>query len=253
VIIAHHADFDRRFLERRFPAFIDTPWACSAEQVPWSEEGRSSRSLGYLLNQFGFFYDGHRAMTDCRAVLHLLSLSLPRSGRAILPCCWRPPAGARSAYDQSRDGAPGAAEAPRVRPARPGTGGRTGCSGSRQDAVGRVPATAAAASPRADRGPAPPPTNRAPPQRRCLRPRKQTGLKVVIRPADHRRTGEPRRLQPPEMIAHCPSGQPTVLEKALTTAKGAVLESYKNGIEHGRLAGGAPITSGKRSRARRSP
>jgi hypothetical protein len=31
-----------------------------------------------------------------------------------------------------------------------------------------------------------------------------------------------------------------VLEKALTTAKGVVIESYKNGIEHGRLAGEKP-------------
>ena len=85
LIIAHHADFDRCFLERRFPAFIATPWACSKGQVPWAEEGLGSAKLEYLLGQFGFFYDGHRAMADCRAVLHLLSLNLPRSGRAILP------------------------------------------------------------------------------------------------------------------------------------------------------------------------
>jgi DNA polymerase III subunit epsilon len=38
-----------------------------------------------LLSQFGFFFDDHRAMADCRAVLHLLSLTLPHSGRPILP------------------------------------------------------------------------------------------------------------------------------------------------------------------------
>jgi DNA polymerase-3 subunit epsilon len=85
LIIAHNADFDRRFLERRLPVFIEKPWACSAGQVPWAEEGLGSRKLDYLLSQFGFFYDGHRAMADCHAVLHLLSMNLPRSGRAILP------------------------------------------------------------------------------------------------------------------------------------------------------------------------
>jgi DNA polymerase-3 subunit epsilon len=85
LIIAHHADFDRRFLERRFPVFIDKPWACSIGQVPWEEEGLGSCKLDYLLGRLGFFFDDHRAMADCRAVLHLLSLSLPRSGRAILP------------------------------------------------------------------------------------------------------------------------------------------------------------------------
>jgi len=29
LIIAHHAAFDRCFLERRFPLFVDKPWACS--------------------------------------------------------------------------------------------------------------------------------------------------------------------------------------------------------------------------------
>jgi hypothetical protein len=85
LIIAHNAAFDRCFLERRFPLFVDKPWACSMGQVPWAEEGLGSAKLDYLLNRFGFFFDDHRAMADCRAVLHLLSLNLPRSGRAIMP------------------------------------------------------------------------------------------------------------------------------------------------------------------------
>jgi DNA polymerase-3 subunit epsilon len=84
LIIAHNAVFDRCFLERRFPLFVDKPWACSFGQVPWAEEGFGSAKLDYLLTRFGVFFDGHRAMADCRAVLHLLSLTLP-SGRPILP------------------------------------------------------------------------------------------------------------------------------------------------------------------------
>jgi DNA polymerase-3 subunit epsilon len=53
-------------------------------QVPWAEEGLGSAKLDYLLNRLGFF-DDHRAIADCRTVLHLLSLKLPRSRRPILP------------------------------------------------------------------------------------------------------------------------------------------------------------------------
>jgi DNA polymerase-3 subunit epsilon len=85
LVIAHNAAFDRCFLERRLPLFVDKPWACSFTQVPWAEESLGSAKLDYLLGKLGFFFDDHRAMADCRAVLHLLSLNLPKSDRAILP------------------------------------------------------------------------------------------------------------------------------------------------------------------------
>jgi len=84
LVIAHNAEFDRRFLERRFPLFIEMPWACSFAQVPWAEEGLNSAKLDYVLAKLGYFFDDHRAMSDCRAVLHLLSLSLPKSNQRIL-------------------------------------------------------------------------------------------------------------------------------------------------------------------------
>ena len=84
LVIAHNAGFDRRFLERRFPVLVDTPWGCSREQVPWAAEGLRSRSLDYLLYRFGYFFDGHRALNDCQAVLHLLSLTLPISDQPIM-------------------------------------------------------------------------------------------------------------------------------------------------------------------------
>lgn len=84
LVIAHNAGFDRRFLERRFPLFINKAWACSLAQIPWSEEGVASRKLDYILGKLGFFFDNHRALADCQAVLHLLSLDLPKSGKPIL-------------------------------------------------------------------------------------------------------------------------------------------------------------------------
>jgi hypothetical protein len=55
--------------------------SCGRWTLCW---GRS-KGDALLLNRFGFFFDDHRAMADCRAPLHLLSLRLPRSGRPILP------------------------------------------------------------------------------------------------------------------------------------------------------------------------
>ena len=40
--------------------------------------------LGYLLNDFGYFHNGHRAINDCHALLHLLAQPLPRSRRLAM-------------------------------------------------------------------------------------------------------------------------------------------------------------------------
>lgn len=61
LVIAHNAGFDRRFLERRLPVFGELPWACSVNEVAWSEEGFGSQKLDYLLMQCGFFHEAHRA------------------------------------------------------------------------------------------------------------------------------------------------------------------------------------------------
>jgi DNA polymerase-3 subunit epsilon len=72
IVIAHNADFDRRFVEERFPAFVSLPWGCSLKEIPWDEAGIGSAKLDYLAYQHGFFYDGHRAEMDCRALLEIL-------------------------------------------------------------------------------------------------------------------------------------------------------------------------------------
>lgn len=72
VVIAHNAGFDRKFLEPRLPVFAALPWACSWQEVPWSEAGIESSKLEYLAYRYGFFYDGHRAEVDCLALLEVL-------------------------------------------------------------------------------------------------------------------------------------------------------------------------------------
>ncbi|HEU4990309.1 MAG TPA: 3'-5' exonuclease [Gemmatimonadaceae bacterium] len=74
LMIAHNADFDRPFMERRMPEFRDKAWACSVRDVDWRGHGLSSSSLEYLLmKRCRRFYGAHRADQDAEAVVHLLA------------------------------------------------------------------------------------------------------------------------------------------------------------------------------------
>src|SRR4029077_18409668 len=84
LVIAHNADFDRRFLERRLPAFAAKHWACSRADIDWKAEGIRSSALEFVAYSLGFFHDGHRAASDCRATLHALAQPLPGTGRLAL-------------------------------------------------------------------------------------------------------------------------------------------------------------------------
>ena len=82
LVIAHNADFDRRFLERRLPVFATKHWACSRSDIDWKAEGIRSSALEFIAYSLGFFNDQHRAANNCRATGHVLAQSLPEIGRA---------------------------------------------------------------------------------------------------------------------------------------------------------------------------
>jgi DNA polymerase-3 subunit epsilon len=84
LIIAHNADFDRKFAEKMFAFFKNKAWACSMTNVSWQEEQFESQKLEYLAMRNGFFYDGHRATADCYATIELLARTLPQSGALAL-------------------------------------------------------------------------------------------------------------------------------------------------------------------------
>ena len=84
LVIAHNAYFDRRLLERRLPAFATKHWACSRSDIDWKAEGIRSSALEFVTYALGFFHDGHRAASDCRATLHVLAQLLPGTGRLAL-------------------------------------------------------------------------------------------------------------------------------------------------------------------------
>ncbi|GAC1477556.1 MAG: 3'-5' exonuclease [Gemmatimonadaceae bacterium] len=74
LVVAHNAGFDRRFLERRLAAFARKPWACSQQEVPWGRHGCRGTKLEYILFRVcGEYFNGHRAVEDCYAGIHILS------------------------------------------------------------------------------------------------------------------------------------------------------------------------------------
>ncbi|MFD2207428.1 3'-5' exonuclease [Kiloniella antarctica] len=84
LVIAHNANFDRKFVEIKWPIFEKKSWGCSQKDIPWSREGIAGSKLEYIAVHYGFFYDAHRAETDCRAGLEILSRDLPRSDKSAL-------------------------------------------------------------------------------------------------------------------------------------------------------------------------
>lgn len=84
VVIAHNASFDRPLMERACPAFEKKIWLCSQKMIPWHDEGMMGEKLEYILSSSGYFYDAHRAMTDCEALLFLLAQPLPISDQMPL-------------------------------------------------------------------------------------------------------------------------------------------------------------------------
>jgi DNA polymerase-3 subunit epsilon len=94
-VIAHNAGFDRPILERRLPLFEKQRWACSLADVNWEREGFPGAKLQYLAIHLGFFFEGHRSEIDCRALLEVLSRTLPKSGEIALGALLRSAAESR--------------------------------------------------------------------------------------------------------------------------------------------------------------
>ena len=49
------------------------PFACTINDINWSDRGFESSKLDYLNFKLGYFYDGHRALNDCYATLNLFA------------------------------------------------------------------------------------------------------------------------------------------------------------------------------------
>ncbi len=84
IVIAHNANFDRKFAERYWPEFEHKHWGCSATEIDWRAHGFEGSRLGYLLMGAGLFHAAHRAVDDCRALLEVLAITLARTGQPAL-------------------------------------------------------------------------------------------------------------------------------------------------------------------------
>lgn len=84
MVIAHNAQFDRGFMENFHDGFKSIAWGCSLSDINWVDEGARSRTLSDLANDYGFFYDAHRATIDCQAGIELLSKNLMNSHEPVL-------------------------------------------------------------------------------------------------------------------------------------------------------------------------
>ena len=84
IIIAHNAQFDRAFFETSFPDITPKAWGCSMRDINWMDEDISSLKLEYIAYRYGFFFEGHRAIIDCLAGIHILAQDLINSKELVL-------------------------------------------------------------------------------------------------------------------------------------------------------------------------
>jgi DNA polymerase III subunit epsilon len=82
LIVAHNAQFDRAFLDVRFPTLPLRPWVCSLADIDWRARGFDGRGLGTLLMQCGLFKPAgaHRAGADVEALIGVLGAGLRDQG-----------------------------------------------------------------------------------------------------------------------------------------------------------------------------
>ena len=75
IVIAHNANFDRKFAERNWPEFEHQHWACSATEIDWRAHGFEGSRHRYLL-KIGFSRMA-RAATNARCGRRLMTSVYP--------------------------------------------------------------------------------------------------------------------------------------------------------------------------------
>ena len=67
-----------------FPSIAPKAWGCLMYDINWTSEGISSHKLEYIAYKYNFFFEGHRAIIDCLAGVHILAQKLPISEEQVL-------------------------------------------------------------------------------------------------------------------------------------------------------------------------
>ena len=72
-LIAHNAQFDKRFVKELFPQVEDKLWLCSMRGINWKGKGFESKGLEYLIKQHNISkLQTHRAQDDVDVAIELL-------------------------------------------------------------------------------------------------------------------------------------------------------------------------------------
>lgn len=79
VVVAHNAGFDRPFVEKIIPIAKLKIWSCTYSQIPWDNYGFPEKSLKNLCFYHGFYFEAHRAVSDCEATIALATMTAPDS------------------------------------------------------------------------------------------------------------------------------------------------------------------------------
>ncbi|MBM7556883.1 exonuclease domain-containing protein [Halanaerobacter jeridensis] len=73
VLIAHNAQFDKRFVRQLFPQVDDKLWLCSMRGINWKGKGFDSKGLEYLIKKHNISkMQTHRAQDDVDVAIKLL-------------------------------------------------------------------------------------------------------------------------------------------------------------------------------------
>ena len=84
IVVAHNATFDRGFMDRYLPLSKEKVWACSVNDINWSQRGFNAKGQEILCIWHGFYYESHRAMYDVDALIHLVTYDVKGQNKASL-------------------------------------------------------------------------------------------------------------------------------------------------------------------------
>lgn len=76
-VLCHNASFDRKFLENQTPELVakifrDKKFGCTKKGIDWGNQGYTCDKLDYLNWANEYFYESHRALSDCWATLNIV-------------------------------------------------------------------------------------------------------------------------------------------------------------------------------------
>ena len=72
LLIAHNAEFDRRFIEKAIPGISNRVWGCSLKDIDLFAAGFVNRKLELLVHETGYFHDAHSSSGDVAAGCHIM-------------------------------------------------------------------------------------------------------------------------------------------------------------------------------------